>query len=127
MTIYGQLLPMQWSLATCVYVFFFFLMIRRPPRSTLFPYTTLFRSIFPVALEDADLGAEIADPHDLRLGDGGCRDPDEHGDRREHDRRGDALHEPLLAGVDDSMRIERTCAIRLSGSRSLSGAAADVA
>src|SRR2546422_8200552 len=28
-------------------LFFFFLMIRRPPRSTLFPYTTLFRS--PVA------------------------------------------------------------------------------
>src|SRR5256885_13705419 len=27
------------------YVFFFFLMIRRPPRSTLFPYTTLFRSV----------------------------------------------------------------------------------
>src|SRR5258708_40276615 len=27
-----------------VIVFFFFLMIRRPPRSTLFPYTTLFRS-----------------------------------------------------------------------------------
>src|SRR2546430_14307634 len=26
--------------------FFFFLMIRRPPRSTLFPYTTLFRSPF---------------------------------------------------------------------------------
>src|SRR5260370_38739958 len=26
--------------------FFFFLMIRRPPRSTLFPYTTLFRSYF---------------------------------------------------------------------------------
>src|SRR3712207_8392784 len=29
---------------TCV-MYFFFLMIRRPPRSTLFPYTTLFRSI----------------------------------------------------------------------------------
>src|SRR2546429_1329299 len=28
--------------------FFFFLMIRRPPRSTLFPYTTLFRSAPPV-------------------------------------------------------------------------------
>src|SRR2546427_6167284 len=28
--------------------FFFFLMIRRPPRSTLFPYTTLFRSHRPV-------------------------------------------------------------------------------
>src|SRR2546430_9126093 len=27
-----------------LYLFFFFLMIRRPPRSTLFPYTTLFRS-----------------------------------------------------------------------------------
>src|SRR3712207_7479599 len=30
--------------ALMFYVFFFFLMIRRPPRSTLFPYTTLFRS-----------------------------------------------------------------------------------
>src|SRR6266478_8893297 len=28
-------------------LFFFFLMIRRPPRSTLFPYTTLFRSGHP--------------------------------------------------------------------------------
>src|SRR5438132_9040448 len=28
----------------CFLFFFFFLMIRRPPRSTLFPYTTLFRS-----------------------------------------------------------------------------------
>src|SRR3712207_7183325 len=27
-----------------LHIFFFFLMIRRPPRSTLFPYTTLFRS-----------------------------------------------------------------------------------
>src|SRR5256885_11021253 len=27
---------------------FFFLMIRRPPRSTLFPYTTLFRSMSPL-------------------------------------------------------------------------------
>src|SRR5438309_4561943 len=31
------------SFACCIF-FFFFLMIRRPPRSTLFPYTTLFRS-----------------------------------------------------------------------------------
>src|SRR2546430_7729434 len=29
---------------TVIIFFFFFLMIRRPPRSTLFPYTTLFRS-----------------------------------------------------------------------------------
>src|SRR2546429_3537663 len=32
-----------------VYVLFFFLMIRRPPRSTLFPYTTLFRSWSPAS------------------------------------------------------------------------------
>src|SRR5256885_5701457 len=29
----------------CLILLFFFLMIRRPPRSTLFPYTTLFRSV----------------------------------------------------------------------------------
>src|SRR5256885_17272349 len=32
------------SIAPVIFVIFFFLMIRRPPRSTLFPYTTLFRS-----------------------------------------------------------------------------------
>src|SRR5229473_4449206 len=31
-------------LSLYLFFFFFFLMIRRPPRSTLFPYTTLFRS-----------------------------------------------------------------------------------
>src|SRR2546421_3945214 len=38
--------------------FFFFLMIRRPPRSTLFPYTTLFRSrsVVPQLLEIARAG-----------------------------------------------------------------------
>src|SRR2546429_7252679 len=34
------------SLLLCL---FFFLMIRRPPRSTLFPYTTLFRSVGAIA------------------------------------------------------------------------------
>src|SRR2546427_7809933 len=40
----------------CVMHAFFFLMIRRPPRSTLFPYTTLFRSVFRLieALAQAD-------------------------------------------------------------------------
>src|SRR3712207_8896392 len=42
-------------------------MIRRPPRSTLFPYTTLFRSVAQLARErgDApvDLGAVAAQPH----------------------------------------------------------------
>src|SRR5687768_17953649 len=35
---------------------FFFLMIRRPPRSTLFPYTTLFRSLRLVERVDQHLG-----------------------------------------------------------------------
>src|SRR3712207_7879506 len=39
--------------------FFFFLMIRRPPRSTLFPYTTLFRSV-----DTARLGVML---NELRL------------------------------------------------------------
>src|SRR5256885_11899544 len=33
-----------YRVVTLLFLFFFFLMIRRPPRSTLFPYTTLFRS-----------------------------------------------------------------------------------
>src|ERR1044071_10027428 len=37
--------PLQNFSQMCPIVFFFFLMIRRPPRSTLFPYTTLFRSV----------------------------------------------------------------------------------
>src|SRR5437867_13398801 len=41
-------------LITSLYIFFFFLMIRQPPRSTLFPYTTLFRSIGPGDLFDVD-------------------------------------------------------------------------
>src|SRR3712207_8832017 len=39
-------------------LFFFFLMIRRPPRSTLFPYTTLFRS--PSRIGRADRAARLA-------------------------------------------------------------------
>src|SRR2546428_7193248 len=35
---------MKHVLASVNFFYFFFLMIRRPPRSTLFPYTTLFRS-----------------------------------------------------------------------------------
>src|SRR2546430_13683980 len=44
-----------------MYLFFFFLMIRRPPRSTLFPYTTLFRSsLWSVAdRSTADLMADF--------------------------------------------------------------------
>src|SRR5690554_7972016 len=42
-----ELYYISFLLSICFLVFFFFLMIRRPPRSTLFPYTTLFRSRRP--------------------------------------------------------------------------------
>src|SRR6267143_2191239 len=49
----------KWSFRSCSLLFFFFLMIRRPPRSTLFPYTTLFRS----AAQSRQLGEEVV--HEL--------------------------------------------------------------
>src|SRR3712207_6861034 len=60
----------------CNHIVFFFLMIRRPPRSTLFPYTTLFRSHVPSA--PAALRPRGAEPALRRLPDaparagGGC-------------------------------------------------------
>src|SRR5712675_3414079 len=48
-----------------IFVVFFFLMIRRPPRSTLFPYTTLFRS--PVERVARRTGAGAAPAADARL------------------------------------------------------------
>src|SRR2546430_3100713 len=40
-------------------------MIRRPPRSTLFPYTTLFRSDESIALVSANMKLDPADPKKL--------------------------------------------------------------
>src|SRR5256885_12266994 len=45
--------------------FFFFLMIRRPPRSTLFPYTTLFRSVLRNDLRTAVAELASRGEHDL--------------------------------------------------------------
>src|SRR5258706_14087637 len=45
-----------------IYFFFFFLMIRRPPRSTLFPYTTLFRSEVDVVYH---LAARVSVPESV--------------------------------------------------------------
>src|SRR3712207_8675870 len=59
-------------------VIFFFLMIRRPPRSTLFPYTTLFRSLPSAPRRDRD--ADVPDA--LRRGRRRPRD-----DLRRRDRR----------------------------------------
>src|SRR5690349_24227932 len=61
---------------TFVMSHFFFLMIRRPPRSTLFPYTTLFRSHerrigralrFREASDDAVVGPERSEEHTSEL------------------------------------------------------------
>src|SRR5256885_4124453 len=57
-------------------LFFFFLMIRRPPRSTLFPYTTLFRSGVGQRVRACALlrGSEHAQHYARRLGCGAGRD-----------------------------------------------------
>src|SRR2546427_12939886 len=54
--------------SSVVFFFFFFLMIRRPPRSTLFPYTTLFRSRSRVEREKE--AAISCGSHSLRRGAG---------------------------------------------------------
>src|SRR5271165_7537348 len=57
-----------------LFLFFFFLMIRRPPRSTLFPYTTLFRSrafcaarCFPRRGSKTSLGSRRSEEHTSEL------------------------------------------------------------
>src|SRR2546426_302768 len=74
-----RLRPLNCSLFPCIFLFFF-LMIRRPPRSTLFPYTTLFRS-----------GRRL--PR-VRLPAGGPRPPPRH---------------PHAAGPVASVRRDRPC------------------
>src|SRR2546429_5600160 len=44
-------------------MFFFFLMIRRPPRSTLFPYTTLFRSNVSFVWSSGNSAVATVDPN----------------------------------------------------------------
>src|SRR3989475_10758363 len=63
-------------------LFFFFLMIRRPPRSTLFPYTTLFRSEGGEAREAAEEHAHAAEE---------LRRDHEHGQGRWHALLGECL------------------------------------
>src|SRR6266540_6675367 len=55
-----------------IFFFFFFLMIRRPPRSTLFPYTTLFRSAVGIDLvrdHKQVLAGEVVAPNPDLVGD----------------------------------------------------------
>src|SRR5205823_14220849 len=47
---------LRYSILSSIYSFLFFLLTPRPPRSTLFPYTTLFRSRGEERIERATLG-----------------------------------------------------------------------
>src|SRR2546429_7286204 len=80
-------------------VFFFFLMIRRPPRSTLFPYTTLFRSLGDgPALGALDRGQVLVEQEHLRVVGG-----DEQGDGQR--RRAD--HDTDVAGLEATHRAHQ--------------------
>src|SRR5256885_15698188 len=62
------------SVARTCCILFFFLMIRRPPRSTLFPYTTLFRSLLgrqPVDTDVASIAGYLRAKRVLVTGAGG--------------------------------------------------------
>src|SRR2546422_11098821 len=64
----------------CSFRSFFFLMIRRPPRSTLFPYTTLFRSLVP------------GPPRERKQGDDGDREDRTRSDPSHRDRKSTRLN-----------------------------------
>src|SRR6266853_6202697 len=91
-------------------IFFFFLMIRRPPRSTLFPYTTLFRS------RRGARGARIVrDRAEFGVAEGRAR-PHSRGERPGGARA--APREPLARarardlGICEARRRARPCALR---------------
>src|SRR3712207_6850862 len=82
----------------------FFLMIRRPPRSTLFPYTTLFRSL-----------------HDLAVPVDGEPVAERGGDRRPHAVGGGQLllarrHDPVEAAEVPGQRLRDRKSTRLNSS-----------
>src|SRR2546430_8780467 len=76
-------------------------MIRRPPRSTLFPYTTLFRSVDLVAREGASAVQRREDPLAERSG-ADTRGVDALGEDAEHAR----------ADVDDRLRTDVLAEVR---------------
>src|SRR5256886_15581388 len=98
---------------------FFFLMIRRPPRSTLFPYTTLFRSEGALALEVQHRVDDVLE----RLGTGdaaalGHVAHQEHGRSgllgEAHEPRGAVAHLAHVAGRSEERRVGKECRSRWS-------------
>src|SRR2546427_2319866 len=70
----------------CIAFFFFFLMIRRPPRSTLFPYTTLFRSVVGGKHEQQEAVVQRLDRVVGRADDQTAGSPSGVGERLAHQR-----------------------------------------
>src|SRR5256885_12135441 len=83
------------------YFFLFFLMIRRPPRSTLFPYTTLFRSVGIIGPGRAGVGLALAL---ARAGEGRRYDV------RLHGRRKKPVPKPLkLRSEEHTSELQSPC------------------
>src|SRR6266536_3993111 len=91
-------------------IFFFFLMIRRPPRSTLFPYTTLFRSHRPAHARsscrssDSEHAADLLEHCVQKGGDGTLPRPGE-GQAPDGGRKDD--DQPVLDGLAAHFRLDR--------------------
>src|SRR6266581_9131957 len=96
------------------FLFFFFLMIRRPPRSTLFPYTTLFRSRRTSGI--------VKQRQLLRLGQGAITDVVDPAGKRIHraerlplgaGQQPDAVEEVARLAPRDSLAVPvRDCCVR---------------
>src|SRR2546428_13236821 len=89
----------QMDAAAVTYICFFFLMIRRPPRSTLFPYTTLFRS------QPHHPGNRTGFPQDLRGERGGAAQGISPGDRRMSSARSEEHTSELQSRSDLVCRL----------------------
>src|SRR6266853_141094 len=95
-----------------LFLFFFFLMIRRPPRSTLFPYTTLFRSrqqadarVHRPHLSEVPDPARTQDPLPLLWPRGRQRGDDAREDRRPDGGHARAHSPDSRAGVREVARV----------------------
>src|SRR2546426_7073068 len=82
-------------------LFFFFLMIRRPPRSTLFPYTTLFRSQF-----QAD---DLRELPSLHLSASGQRERVEEAHQVGHFVVGDGVAAEVLRSEEHTSELQSPC------------------
>src|SRR2546426_8157794 len=78
---------------------FFFLMIRRPPRSTLFPYTTLFRSVVVGRDDQRSARRDALGAHDVHAP---VEEPEQQPDEASHEAiaHGGRQHRTVGSGPD---------------------------